>query len=243
MSSTRVTLPRSYYSFLSHPGIKIQDGRDCIKVSLYREENRLPIHCQFEHCKATLLSALQSLKLVSDTPLDDKDKNKLVKAIAEPLSDYLRFNAQEHFYKIYFLNTMAWMLLLSLVAIVVLSGLAIPFTSALYLMMLVPVIAACFGLITGTLSNDVSASNQLEITYKKLIAAIERVNNKIEKKREVVKERKLEVITEESSVYSLEMPNNTDESKYGSLYTTSQLKPLDSHTTEAETNVSLSATP
>lgn len=277
MSSTIITLPRSYKkylgyyedrvaliggkhfalrpSFVSLPGIQItevntciKEVKACIKVSIDWPEpddlpetdcqkTTLPIHCQSEQCKVTLLSALQSLKSISDIFIAYKHKNKIVnkrrieaeymaKAIAEALSDYLLFDSEKYFYKLFLLNTMAWLFLLSLISIVVLAGLAIPLTSTISLMMLVPIVAVCLGLMTGSISNSVSASSDRKMVYKKLTATIERVNK-----------QKLETIEELSvSSLSLESANNTDQlplnvnpkpvfqAEHDLLYTASQFR-------------------
>lgn len=107
--------------------------------------------------------------------------------------------------------------------------------------MLVPVVAACFGLATGYISNHVFSSRQLEMTYEKLIVAIDRVS-----KHEMVRKQRLDVIEEEGVlVSSLELPNNNEQLKFsqfkhGLFCTASQLKPSDSCVTEAEVKISLS---
>jgi hypothetical protein len=93
-------------------------------------------------------------------------------------------------------------------------------------MMLVPIVAVCLGLMTGSISNSVSASSDRKMVYKKLTATIERVNK-----------QKLETIEELSvSSLSLESANNTDQlqlnvnpkpvfqAEHDLLYTASQFR-------------------
>ena len=254
MSPTIVTLPTSYKkylgysyydynkitlhgdkyvptpSFASFPGIQINEvgtGRKtvktCLRVSIF--QTTLPTHCASDRYKATLLSALQSLQSISHISLSDK--NKMAKAIGKSLSDYLLFDRDKHLYKHFLLNSMVWMLLLFLVSMLLLSGLAIPFTFAIYLMVLVPGAAACLGIITGVISNRISASSQLEMIYEKLTAAIERVSEHMNKHARMNK-RELHIIEEASSVSSLEPSNNPEQLPF-------------SH--EDETNVLLNVTP
>ncbi|BBB15089.1 hypothetical protein RVIR1_05870 [Candidatus Rickettsiella viridis] len=220
------------------PGIK--KVKVILKVSIY--SMALPIYSQSDQGKATLLSALHALQSISRISLTDENNAEakcMAEAIAKSLSDYLRFDDEKYFYKFYILNTMAWMLSGSPVAIALLASFSISFVSALYLMMLVPVVAACFGLVTGYISNQVSASRRLKMTYEKLIAAIDRVN-----KHDRVRKQKLDVIEEVSSVSSLELPNNTDQLKFsqfkqGVFCTAFQLKPSEGSITEAEAKISL----
>jgi hypothetical protein len=176
-----VTLPRSYKdNLVSLPGIRITRCSRDITVSIC--QTTLPNHCQFKACQATLRNALQSLQSISKLASKDSEEiaqnKRMVEAIAKSLRDYLLFDSDTYFNKHIVLNMLAWLLLLTMLAIVVFISLAVPFMNAIYLLMLVPVLAGCLGLATGFISNRVAVVNQLDIAYKGLVNTIDEVNKK-----------------------------------------------------------------